>query len=80
MEKRLEFTPVKRQRLPDDLAERILASIAAGEFRPGDQLPPIVAMARTFRVATTTVREALIRLEARHVVEIRHGVGVFIAA
>ena len=80
MEKRLEFIPVQRQRLPDDLAERIRASIAAGEFRPGDQLPPIVAMARTFRVATTTVREALIRLEARQVVEIRHGVGVFIAA
>ncbi|HEU4996114.1 MAG TPA: winged helix-turn-helix domain-containing protein [Gemmatimonadaceae bacterium] len=74
------FSPVVRQRLPDELANRLLASIAAGDFRPGDQLPPILEMARSFRVAATTVREALVRLEAKHVVEIRHGAGVFIVA
>jgi DNA-binding FadR family transcriptional regulator len=35
-------------------------------------------MARNFRVAPTTVREALIRLESKRIVEIRHGAGVFI--
>jgi DNA-binding FadR family transcriptional regulator len=70
---------MQRQRLSDDVANRILESITAGDFRPGDQLPPIISMARTFRVATATVREALVRLEAARVVEIRHGAGVFIA-
>lgn len=74
------FTPVRRQRLSDELAERIQASIAEGTLRPGDQLPPILAMARGFRVAPATVREALMRLEATRVIEIRQGAGVFIRA
>ena len=57
------FIPVRRQRLSEELAERILASIAAGRLRPGDRLPPISEMARAFRVAPATVREALMRLE-----------------
>jgi DNA-binding FadR family transcriptional regulator len=80
MSHRVEFTPVQRRRLSDRLSEHIQASIVAGELRPGDQLPSILEMARTFRVGAATVREALILLEAKRVVEIRHGTGVFIAA
>jgi len=80
MRQHVEFTPVRRQSLPDDLAQRILASIASGALRPGDQLPSIAEMARTFHVSASTVREALIRLEAKRVVEIHHGTGVFISA
>ena len=72
------FVPVIRQRLSDQLAHRIQASIKAGELRAGEQLPPILAMARDFRVAAATVREALIKLEANRVIEIRHGSGVFV--
>lgn len=79
MSHRVEFTPVVRRRLSDHLVERIQASIVAGELRPGDQLPPIQEMARTLRIGVPTVREALILLEAKRVVEIRHGAGVFIA-
>jgi DNA-binding FadR family transcriptional regulator len=73
------FVPVVRQRLSDQLVHRIHASIQDGQLRAGDQLPPIVAMAREFRVAAATVREALIKLEANRLVEIRHGTGVFVA-
>jgi len=76
----IEFTPVRRGRLSDELVERILAPIAAGELRPGDRLPAIAEMARTFRVAANTVREALIRLEARRAIEIRQGTGVFVTS
>ncbi|HEY9230460.1 MAG TPA: winged helix-turn-helix domain-containing protein [Gemmatimonadaceae bacterium] len=72
------FVPVVRQRLSDLLAQRITGSIEAGEFRSGDQLPSIASMARDFRVASATVREALVKLEARQRVEIRHGCGVFV--
>jgi DNA-binding FadR family transcriptional regulator len=37
-------------------------------------------MARAFRVAPATVREALMRLEINRVIEIRHGAGVFVVA
>lgn len=80
MRHHVEFTPLRRQRLSDDLAASIQASIASGELRPGDQLPSIVEMARTFGVARATVREALIRLEAKRVIEIHHGTGVFVSA
>jgi len=76
----ISFAPVIRQRLSEKLADRIAASIAAGQLRPGDQLPPIVEMARSFRVAPATVREALTRLEARGILDIRHGTGVFVTA
>jgi GntR family transcriptional repressor for pyruvate dehydrogenase complex len=78
----VDFVPVRRQRLSEELADRIMRSIAAGRLRPGDQLPPISGMARAFRVAPATVREALIRLEAKRVVEIRQGAGggVFVVA
>jgi GntR family transcriptional repressor for pyruvate dehydrogenase complex len=72
------FTPMSRRRLSDELVERILASIAAGELCPGDRLPTIVETARSFGVGASTVREALMRLEAKGVVEIRHGAGVFV--
>ena len=80
MRQPIGFSPIPRQRLSDDLAERILSSIAAGELRPGDRLPTIQEMARSFRVAPTTLREALVRLEEKRVLEIRHGTGVFVAA
>ena len=76
----ISFTPVVRQRLSEKLADRIAASIATGQLRPGDQLPPIVEMARSFRVAPATVREALVRLEARGILDVRHGTGVFVNA
>lgn len=72
------FAPLARQRLSVQLADRILASVEAGQLRPGDRLPPIMEMARSFGVAAPTVREALIRLEAQRVIEIRHGAGVFV--
>jgi DNA-binding FadR family transcriptional regulator len=72
------FVPVIRQRLSDQLAHRIQTSIKSGELQAGEQLPPILAMARDFRVAAATVREALIKLEANRVIEIRHGSGVFV--
>jgi DNA-binding FadR family transcriptional regulator len=80
MSHHMQFTPVIRRRLSEHLSEHIQASIAAGDLAPGDQLPPILEMARTFRVGAATVREALILLEAKRIVEIRHGTGVFIAA
>jgi GntR family transcriptional repressor for pyruvate dehydrogenase complex len=73
-----DFVPVVRERLSDEVVRRICVSIETGQLRAGDQLPPIVQMARTFRVAAATVREALIKLEAGRVVEIRHGTGVFV--
>jgi GntR family transcriptional regulator, transcriptional repressor for pyruvate dehydrogenase complex len=74
------ISPVSKQNLSDIVARRVRELIRSGEFRAGDRLPPIAVMARRFGVGAPTLREALKRLEAMRVVEIRHGAGVFVTA
>ena len=73
-----DFLPLRRERLTDTLAERIGALIRAGQFLPGDRLPPIGEMARALGVGAPTVRQALTKLETLGIVEVRHGLGVFV--
>ena len=70
--------PVARESLVDRLAGEIRSSINAGDYALGERLPTIMEMARRFRVGHPTVREALKKLEATGVVEIRHGSGVYV--
>jgi len=70
--------PVARESLVDRLAGEIRSSINAGDYTLGARLPTIMEMARRFRVGHPTVREALKKLEAIGVVEIRHGSGVYV--
>jgi GntR family transcriptional regulator, transcriptional repressor for pyruvate dehydrogenase complex len=73
------FEPMERQSLSDRLARQIRGTIQGGDFRRGDRLPPIMEMARRFGVGHPTIREALKKLEAMGVVEIRHGSGVYVS-
>ena len=70
--------PVARESLVDRLADQIRSSITAGTYSLGDRLPTIMDMARQFGVGHPTVREALKKLEATGIVEIRHGSGVYV--
>lgn len=72
------FEPVVKQSLPDKLARQIRGTIQSGNYRRGDRLPPIVEMAKRFEVGQPSIREALKKLEAMGVVQIRHGAGVFV--
>jgi DNA-binding FadR family transcriptional regulator len=72
------FAPVTRERLSDALASRIGRSIQSGELRAGERLPAIAAMARAFRVGAPTVRQALTKLETMQLVDVRHGLGVYV--
>jgi GntR family transcriptional repressor for pyruvate dehydrogenase complex len=73
------FAPMEKQSLSDRLARQIRESIQSGDFERGDRLPPIMEMARRFGVGHPTIREALKKLEAMGVVQIRHGSGVFVS-
>ncbi|HEU0052205.1 MAG TPA: GntR family transcriptional regulator [Longimicrobium sp.] len=69
--------PLERQSLADDVAQRVRRMIQAG-YGPGERLPSIPRMARELGVSHPTLREALRKLEALGIVEIRHGAGVFV--
>lgn len=62
-----------------DRCTRILRdAIVSGELRPGLRLPPERALAERFSVTRDTVRTALARLEAEHLLSVRQGSGYFV--
>jgi len=67
-----------RPDLSSYLTEQLLELIHRGKFKPGDRLPSTRTLAERFSVATPTLREALRRLQATGVVDIRHGSGIYV--
>ncbi len=63
------------QTASEQIADRILAAIAVGVLYPGERLPPERELATMLGVARNTVREALGRLQAVGVVDVRRGRG-----
>lgn len=61
------------------LAELIEAQIAAGDLQPGDRLPSERDLAAQAGISRMTARQALTYLVERGAVEVRHGIGTFVA-
>ncbi len=59
MELIMNFQPIKPKKVSIQIAEQIRSSILAGEFAPGDKLPPERELAEMFGVSRPSVREAL---------------------
>lgn len=70
---------VTRLRLYELLAEQLLEHVEREGLRPGDRLPTERLLAERFGVSRASVRQALVALEVKGVVEVRHGGGVFLA-
>lgn len=69
----MPFEPIKKQRVAEQVADAIREAILSGRYRPGDPLPSERDLAATFGVNRSGVREALHRLEAWDLIEIRQG-------
>ena len=65
----------RRARLSDAIAEQIEGLIANGELRPGDTLPSERDLSSQFDVSRPSLREALLVLESRGLVQPRRGGG-----
>jgi GntR family transcriptional repressor for pyruvate dehydrogenase complex len=72
-------TPLKRQSLPAAIADRLRATIVAGELQAGARLAGHRDLARQYDVSVGSVREALSMLMSEGFVEIRPGSGTFVA-
>ncbi|MHB8057631.1 MAG: FadR/GntR family transcriptional regulator [Desulfuromonadaceae bacterium] len=55
----MNFKPIKPKKVSTQIADQIRTSILAGEFAPGDKLPPERELAEMFGVSRPSVREAL---------------------
>jgi GntR family transcriptional regulator len=61
------------------LMEQVQHAVETGALRPGDQLPTIRVLAQDLLMNSNTVVRAYRELEHEGIVELRHGLGVFIA-
>ncbi len=67
--------PVERQRIAEDVANRLRTLILRGEYQVGEKLPPERKLAEELGVNRATLREALKNLEQAGLVSIRQGDG-----
>jgi GntR family transcriptional regulator, transcriptional repressor for pyruvate dehydrogenase complex len=65
--------PVNRRSVPEDVFEQIVAEVLSGDMKPGEALPSERRLAEVLGVSRPAVREALKRLTAAGLVEVRQG-------
>lgn len=68
------------RKLYEGVADAIAESILAGRYAPGQKLPSERELTESYNVSRPTVREALIALGLRGLVEHRRNAGVYVAA
>ncbi len=69
----MALQPVHRRSVPEDVFEQILADVLSGEMQPGESLPSERRLAEVLGVSRPAVREALKRVAAAGLVEVRQG-------
>lgn len=73
------FQSVAPERAYQVIVSQIERQITNGNLRQGDQLPGERELAEQFGVSRVVIREAMRNLQARRLVEVRHGSGTFIS-
>jgi GntR family transcriptional regulator, transcriptional repressor for pyruvate dehydrogenase complex len=69
----MALQPVNRRSVPEDVFEQIVADVLSGEMQPGHTLPSERRLAEVLGVSRPAVREALKRVSAAGLVDVRQG-------
>ncbi|MGV0850316.1 FadR/GntR family transcriptional regulator [Mycolicibacterium phlei] len=69
----MALQPVNRRSVPEDVFDQIMSEVLSGQMQPGEALPSERKLAEVLGVSRPAVREALKRLTAAGLVEVRHG-------
>lgn len=64
--------------LRNEVAEHIKGLVKNGQLKPGDRLPTEREMAQEFGVSRTVIRDAVKTLVGVGILEVKHGVGIFV--
>ena len=70
--------PLERSRLYEDVGVRLGQFVRESGMVPGDQFPPERDLSRKLQVSRTSIRQALVVLQALGFIDVRHGEGVFL--
>lgn len=73
-----EFQAVKVPRVSDSIVAQIEGMILEGLLKPGEKLPPERELAERLDVSRPSLREAIVVLEARGLLQSRRGGGTFV--
>ena len=73
------FEPLPRATLSEQVAKRLAARIAAGDWQPGEKLPSEAELCKAFNVGRSSLREALTSLAFIGLIRVRPGGGSFVA-
>lgn len=76
----MPFKKINKEPVADTVYNALHREIVGGRFREGDKLPSEGALAGQFGVSKATVKAALSRLNALHLVETKNGQGSFVCA
>jgi DNA-binding FadR family transcriptional regulator len=72
--------PARRPaRLAHELAELLARQISSGLFPPHSKLPSETQLQASHQLSRAVIREALSQLQARNLVETKHGIGTFVS-
>jgi GntR family transcriptional repressor for pyruvate dehydrogenase complex len=74
----MAIIPIKKNNISNQVFEQIKAEIATGVWKPGSRIPSESEFVKMFNVSRITVRNALQRLIALELLEIRQGDGTFV--
>ena len=66
--------------LTDEAIEKIKQMIVTGELRPGDRLPPEMALSERLGLSRSSLREAVKALEVVRVLDVRRGDGTYVTS
>lgn len=69
----MALTPITKRLVPDDVFDQLFTEVLDGSFAAGDALPSERRLAELLGVSRPAVREALQRMSATRLVEVRHG-------
>ncbi|MDK2867472.1 MAG: GntR family transcriptional regulator, transcriptional repressor for pyruvate dehydrogenase complex [Clostridiales bacterium] len=66
--------------LSEKIVENITDLIVKGYYKPGDKLPNELDMSSELGISRASLREAFKILESRNIIEVKRGIGTFIAS
>lgn len=73
-----EVQKVQSRKMSEDVVQQLKDIITKENLKPGDKLPSVQILAKSFNVGQSTIREALSVLKTIGLIETRHGEGTFI--
>jgi GntR family transcriptional repressor for pyruvate dehydrogenase complex len=78
MERKAVLTPVRRNRVRDQVFDQFQEQVIKGVWKPGEKLPSENELASSLGVSRVSIREGLQRLVTLGLLETRHGEGTFV--